>query len=156
MITLNAAVVDTEFAASQDATNSAAIPGPEYPYADTMWELNAAMQCVMYSSTLGRFSKFNEAFDLRFLTAGTGFGVFMFGLVNLLHLPSMLVYGMIKGLNQTGYPLAVPTQFIGAMIGRFYFERKMGLKWRRYVPVVAAGFMCEITPSESTARTGKR
>jgi hypothetical protein len=33
-------------------------------------------------------------------------------------------------------------QFLGALIGKFYFQRKMGLKWRQYIPVVSAGFAC--------------
>jgi len=33
-------------------------------------------------------------------------------------------------------------QFIGACIARFYLERKLGLRWRQYAPVVAAGFTC--------------
>jgi hypothetical protein len=33
-------------------------------------------------------------------------------------------------------------QFIGALIGRYYFQKKLGLKWRQYIPVVAAGFAC--------------
>ena len=61
--------------------------------------------------------------------------------MSLLHLPVMLVYGVVKGLNQT-LPHVVLPQFIGAMIGRFYFQKRMGLKWRQYIPVVAAGFSC--------------
>ena len=54
----------------------------------------------------------------------------------------MLMYGLVRGLNQASLPHVVVPQFIGACIGRFYFQRKMGLKWQQYVPVVAAGFVC--------------
>jgi len=33
-------------------------------------------------------------------------------------------------------------QFIGALIGHFYFRKRLGLKWRQYIPVVFAGFAC--------------
>ena len=49
-----------------------------------------------------------------------------------------LVYGVVRGLGQT-LPHAIVPQFIGALIGRYYFRKRLGLKWRQYVPVVAAG-----------------
>ena len=119
----------------------AEIPGPEYPYAERMWELNAANQSIMFSATLGRFSQFQKAFNPYYLAAGTGFGVLLFIVMSVLQLPLLLIYGVIRGLNQT-LPHVVLPQFIGACFGRFYFERKMGLKWRQYIPVVAAGFSC--------------
>jgi uncharacterized oligopeptide transporter (OPT) family protein len=67
--------------------------------------------------------------------------VLLFTIMSLLSLPMMLIYGLIRGLNQTLPHVAIP-QFIGALLGRYYFERKMGLRWRQYVPVVAAGFAC--------------
>jgi hypothetical protein len=106
-----------------------------------MWELNAANQSIMFSATLGRFSQFQKAFNPYYLAAGTGFGVLLFIVMSVLQLPLLLIYGVIRGLNQT-LPHVVLPQFIGACFGRFYFERKMGLKWRQYIPVVAAGFSC--------------
>jgi len=118
------------------------IPGPQYPYAERMWELNAATQCIMYTATLGRHSQFHEAFRWEYIAAGTGVGLGLFAIMGLLHLPIMLMFGLVKGLNQATLPHVILPQFIGACIGRFYFEKRMGLKWRQYVPVVAAGFAC--------------
>jgi len=28
------------------------------------------------------------------------------------------------------------------LIGRYYFQKRLGLRWRQYIPVVAAGFAC--------------
>lgn len=117
------------------------IPGPQYPYAETIWRLSAANQCIIYTATLGRFSAFEEAFRWNYVAAGAGFGVAMFALMSLLHLPIMLVYGVVRGLNQT-LPHVVIPQFAGALIGRYYFERRMGLRWRQYAPVIMAGFAC--------------
>jgi len=119
----------------------APIPGPEYPYTEVMWEMNAANRSIMYSSTLGRFSAFEEAFNWKYLSAGLSFGVVLFAIMNPLHLPIMLIYGVIRGLNQT-MPHTVLPQFLGALIGRYYFRKRLGLKWRQYIPVVAAGFSC--------------
>ena len=130
----------------------APIPGPQYPFAETMWEFNAANQAVIQSATLGRYSQFQEAFKTFFehyqakqaiLEGGLIFGLLLFTLMSFLRLPVMLIYGLIRGLNQTMPHVVIP-QFIGAMIGRYYFERRLGLKWREYVPVVAAGFFCGV------------
>ena len=117
------------------------IPGPAYPYADMMWELNAANQSLIYSSTLGRFSTFEQAFNWHYLAFGTGFGVIMFMVMSFISAPIMLTYGVVRGLNQT-MPHTVVPQFIGALIGRYYFEKRMGVKWRQYAPVIAAGYAC--------------
>ncbi len=126
---------------SQFIWTLAPIPSEAYPYAQTMWELQAANQCIIHTSTLGRFSTFQRAFRWEYLAAGTGFGVAIFSVLWMIHLPVMLVYGVVRGLNQT-LPHVVLPQFLGALLGRFYFERRMGLKWRQYIPVVAAGFAC--------------
>ena len=120
----------------------APIPSQEYPFAQKMWELTAAQQCIMYTATLGRFSKFEEAFNWQYMAAGTGVGLALFGVMGWLHLPVMLMYGLVRGLSNATMPHGFLPQLAGALIGRFYFERKMGLKWRQYIPVVAAGFAC--------------
>jgi hypothetical protein len=57
------------------------------------------------------------------------------------HLPTFLIYGVVRGFGQT-LPHVIIPQFIGALIGKFYFQRRMGLVWRQYVPVLVAGFGC--------------
>ena len=135
-IVLVSAVLFAQFIWSLDP-----IPGPQYPYAEKMWEMEAANRSIIFSSTLGRYSTFEEAFRPVYLLTGTGIGLAMFGILGVFSAPTMLVYGVIRGLNQT-LPHVVLLQFLGALVGRFYFRRKMGLKWRQYAPVVAAGFSC--------------
>jgi hypothetical protein len=117
------------------------IPSSAYPYAQKMWKLQAANECIMLSSTLGDYSMFEEAFNWMYLGAGTVFGGLLFGLLSACGAPVMLVYGIVRGLGQS-MPHAIIPQFIGALIGRFYFQKRLGLKWRQYIPVVAAGFSC--------------
>jgi hypothetical protein len=119
----------------------APLPGPQYPYAQTMWELQAENASIIYSSTLGGYSLFEEAFRWDYLLAGLGLGSVSFGAMNWLGWPIFLVYGIVRGLGQTEPHTVIP-QFVGALIGRYYFQRRLGLKWRQYIPVVVAGFSC--------------
>jgi hypothetical protein len=122
----------------------AEVPGPEYPYAQKMWEMQAANQCIMYTATLGRFSQFNESFRWDYIGYGTGVATLLFAILYGLKLPILLIYGVLGGLNQTT-PHGVLPQFIGALIGRYYFQRRYGEQlWRQYIPVVVAGFGCGI------------
>ncbi len=119
----------------------AEVPSAVYPFADEIWKLHAENACIMYSSTLGEYSIFEEAFRASYIAVGAIFGGILFWGLAALGAPVMLTYGVVRGLGQT-MPHAVIPQFIGALIGRYYFQRKMGLKWRQYIPVVSAGFAC--------------
>jgi hypothetical protein len=119
----------------------AELPSVVYPYSQKMWELSAANSCVVYSSTTGDYSIFEDAFKWSRVLIGTGFGTLIFGVLTHLGAPIFLVYGLVRGLGQSLPHIIIP-QFIGALIGRYYFRKKLGLKWRQYVPVVAAGFAC--------------
>ena len=117
------------------------IPSVAYPFAQKMWELNAANSCIMFTATMGEYSMFERAFNPMIIGAGTFFGLFLFTTMNILGAPIMLTYGVVRGLGQSA-PHTILPQFIGALIGQFYFKRKLQLKWRQYIPVVAAGFSC--------------
>jgi hypothetical protein len=117
------------------------IPSPNYPYADTIWELNARNQTLLYSSTVGGYSQFREAFKPILIGIGTVAGLGLFAVLKAVSAPTLLLYGAVMGLNQT-LPHTVIPQFIGAMLGRFYFEKRFGATWRQYVPVLSAGYFC--------------
>jgi len=117
------------------------VPSSAYPFANQMWELNASNQCIMFSSTLGEYSIFEEAFQWIYLAIGAVFGTLLFTGMSYAAAPIMLTYGVVRGLGQS-MPHAIIPQFIGALIGRYYFQKRLGLKWRQYIPVVAAGFAC--------------
>ncbi len=117
------------------------VPSPQYPFAQKMWEMMAETQCIMFSATMGGYSLFDKAFSWIFITAGFVAGLTGFVVTNALGLPIFLVYGIIRGMGQT-WPHVVIPQFIGALVGRYYFQKRLKLAWRQYVPVVAAGFSC--------------
>jgi hypothetical protein len=119
----------------------AEVPSAVYPFAMKMWDLNAANQCVMFSSTLGEYSIFQDAFKPGLLALGFGIGVSLFAGLSWLGAPVFLVYGLVRGLNNA-IPHYILPELIGALLGRFYFQKKLGDEWRKYIPVVAAGFAC--------------
>jgi len=118
----------------------APIPSAQYPFAEEIWEFRAKNACLLYSSTLGEFSPFEKA--LSAAKVGTGFGLAMITatLLSALNVPIMLFYGIIRGLGQT-MPHTVILSFIGALIGKFHFQRRFGKDWRKIIPVVSAGYM---------------
>jgi len=117
------------------------VPSAVYPFADMMWKLHAQNACIMFSATLGEYSIFEDAFRFVYILSGTMFGGLLFGVMSLLGAPILLTFGVVRGLGQTT-PHSVIPQFLGALLGRYYFKRKLGLRWRQYIPVVSAGFAC--------------
>jgi hypothetical protein len=117
------------------------VPSGAYPYAQKMWELTAANQCITYSATLGEYSIFEQAFNWLYLFLGSFFGIILFALMSVFGAPMMLTYGVVRGLGQS-MPHSIIPQFIGALIGRYYFQKRLGKTWRQIIPVVAAGFAC--------------
>jgi len=119
----------------------AEVPSNVYPFAQLMWPLKAKNASIMFSATMGGYSMFEEAFNGYYLITGAVVGVILFALLANIGAPVMLTYGVVRGLNQSMPHVYIP-QFCGALLGKFYFQRKLGVKWRQYIPVVAAGYAC--------------
>ncbi len=117
------------------------IPGPQYPFAQVMWDLQAENNSVIYSATLGGYSLFERAFNPTILGIGFAIGLTAFNLMSWLGWPTFLVYGIVRGIGGVE-PHSLILQFGGALLGRYYFQKKLGLVWRQYIPVVFAGFSC--------------
>ncbi|MBI2299663.1 MAG: OPT/YSL family transporter [Armatimonadetes bacterium] len=117
------------------------IPHVSYPYAQKFWEFTALQQAFWISSTRENSTAFKQAISMPIITSGVGAGLGVYFLFTLLRWPVLSIYGFIRGLGQIPH-FFVP-EFIGALLGRYYFARKYGTEtWRRYTPVVAAGFAC--------------
>jgi len=117
------------------------IPSSNYPYAEMMWELQAKNQALLYSATAGGYSQFMDAFKPLLIFIGLAAGLGLFCVLKWLAVPTMLLYGAVRGLNQT-LPHTILPMLAGALLARFYLEKRMGLRWRQYAPVVSAGFFC--------------
>jgi hypothetical protein len=119
------------------------IPSATYPFTAKMWPLQATYQCLFMTATTGENSWLIQSIRLPFIAAGTGFGFILLLLTTLFGLPHLFFYGLIGGLG--AIPNVAIPMFAGAIIGRRVFEPRYGAEtWRRYTPVLAAGYACGV------------
>lgn len=118
------------------------IPSDLYPYAQKMWDLSARNTMIMWSATTGApgvQTLFQRSFHPEFLAAGFGFATLMFAGLSAFNLPTMMIYGMARGLGSIPHGLIL--ELIGALVGRFYFQRKFGRqRFLQAAPVLLAGY----------------
>jgi hypothetical protein len=128
---------------SQFIWKIAPVPSSAFPDAQKFWELRAYQQALIYSSTLpgGEHGAFFQAFHWSYLGIGLGLALFTYAALSFIGLPVLLVYGVIRGLDQSTPDVILP-QFIGALLGRYYFARKFGKNWPQYRVVFFAGYAC--------------
>jgi hypothetical protein len=117
------------------------VPSEMYPYANQFWELQAYQQGLVATATLPNagVSPFMEAFHYIYIAAGLGSALGLYAILANFNLPVFLVYGMVRGLDQTLPHSAIPT-VIGALIGRYGCRKWFGDMWPQYRIVFAAGF----------------
>ena len=117
------------------------VPSAMFPYANEFWELNAYNAGLVFSSTLPgeAGSPFQEAFDWRVMGAGLGIALVVYAVLSQFGLPIFLVYGVIRGLDQSS-PHSIIPMVIGAFLGRFVLARIYKERWPEYRIVFAAGF----------------
>ncbi len=117
------------------------VPSQMYPYANQFWELQAYQQGLVATATLpdAGISPFRQAFRFEYVALGLGGALCLYGVLANFNLPVFLVYGMVRGLDQTLPQMIIPT-IIGAMIGRFGCRKWFGDMWPQYRIVFAAGF----------------
>jgi hypothetical protein len=122
----------------------APIPSQAYPYAQKFWQQQATMQALWYSSTAGggfENSYLLEALKVPYMVSGAAFGVAVYAILAILNMPVMLIFGMIASVGTV--PHAFIPQLFGALLGRYYMEKKFGRQmWYKYTPVLAAGYAC--------------
>ncbi len=118
------------------------VPSPLYPYAQRMWELQALTQSLWWSSTVsGSAPYLLQAIRPPMIAGGFVFGVAAYAILNVLGLPIIMIYGLIRGLG--GIPHLIFPEMLGALLGRYYFRKKFGPEnWYRWTPVLGAGFAC--------------
>jgi len=126
------------------------VPSEAFPNAALRWELLAKTQTLLYSSTFvppgqdpSTFhiadSEFMEAIHPKAIAGGLGLSLVLFAVLSGFGLPVMLVYGMVRGFGEL--PHVMILEIVGAMIGRFYFQKKFGAKtFLRMAPTILAGY----------------
>jgi len=81
-----------------------------------------------------------EALKFDIVGWGLAAGLVAFIILSVLGLPTFLVYGAVRGLNQTT-PGGILLELIGALVGRLYLERRFGNKmYKQYMMIILAGF----------------
>jgi len=137
---------------SQFLWRLAPIPSDAYPFTQQMWDLRARNQLLWVSSTMAGSEKsvFWEALNFNWIAWGLGAGLVMYILLATFGLPIFLIYGVVKGLGQD-YPGNHIPGLLGALVGRFYFQKRFGAMWRKYIIVVLAGFSCGLGLSSMVA-----
>ncbi len=126
---------------SQFIWQLAPIPSASYPYAQELWHLQALNTLLMQTSTLEGNSLFFQALNGWYVSAGLGLGLIVYMLLMIFGLPVLLVYGIVRGLGQS-VPHGLILEVVGALVGRYYFLKLYGARWRQYAPVLLAGFSC--------------
>ncbi len=125
-----------------------AVPSDAFPAAQVNWELRAKNDALMFTSTFVPPGETEASIaDSEFMRAihpeviGVGFGgtTIAFIAASFFGLPTLLIYGFIRGLGQ--FPHMMMLEIVGAMLGRFYLERRFGRdEFRRTMPTVLAGY----------------
>jgi hypothetical protein len=130
---------------SQFIWRIAPVPSSAFPFAEKMWELTAFRQALIFSSTLpgGEHGPFFEALNVTYILIGLLVALGAYGILSFFGLPVLLVYGVIRGLDQSTPDVIVP-QFIGALLGRYYFAKRFGDNWPNYRVVFFAGYGCGV------------
>jgi hypothetical protein len=120
----------------------APIPSASYPFASKFWPVNAQSTALWYTANrAGEGNILLSSIKMQYIGAGAGAAVLAYGAILAGGLPILLFYGLINGTHVLP-AFAIP-QFIGAMLGRFYFSKRYGTEnWKAYTPVLVAGYYC--------------
>jgi hypothetical protein len=127
--------------------HSSPVPSEAFPAAQIQWELRTKNDALLYTSTFAAEgqkanimnSEFIKAVHPKVIGVGFGFTVVAFTLLSVLSLPTMMVFGMIRGLGQLPHYMCL--EIVGALIGRFYLQKRFGSQnFLRMAPTVLAGY----------------
>ncbi len=131
---------------------SDAIPSDIYPAAQLNWELAAKQNTLLFSATFRPESdddsqavrgfadtEFAKALHPRYIVTGGVMTVTLFTLFSIFGLPTMFIYGMIRGFGNLPHTMIL--EICGALIGRYFFQKKFGSKnFLRMAPALLAGY----------------
>ena len=118
------------------------IPSSTYPYIQKLWPMSATFQCLWATSTVeGGAAWMLQALKLKYIIGGSVSGLALYALLLLTHSPIAIFYGVIGGIAI--FPHQAVPMFLGALLGRFFFAKKLGKEnWRKYTPILLAGYAC--------------
>jgi hypothetical protein len=120
----------------------APIPSSVYPYASKFWPAHAQQSALwMTANRAGENNVLLQSVNPDFIAYGGIAALASFALIHFAGLPQLLFYGLISGTHALP-AMAIP-MLIGALLGRYYFQKRYGAEnWRAYAPVLVAGYYC--------------
>ncbi|HZT44334.1 MAG TPA: hypothetical protein VFA07_19365 [Chthonomonadaceae bacterium] len=119
------------------------IPSSQFPYANQFWPIQATMEALFdtINRKQGGITWVRDAINFPRIFGGLGAGLGVYAVFSIFRLPVLFYYGFIGGAGD--YPHNTIPTFIGAWLGRKYFQKRFGVdNWRMYTPVLLAGFSC--------------
>lgn len=122
--------------------NSSPVPSAQYPYALRMWPVQATEQSIWVQiNKPGGATWVLDAIKPNVIGASIVGSLALYGIMFFTKAPMLAYYGALGGFNSLPHD-TIPT-FVGAMFGRYYFSKRIGVeKWGNYAPVLLAGFSC--------------
>lgn len=123
---------------------TSAIPSSQFPYAQMYWPVHVTYRVLWMSATTEggeAVKQFVGAIRPAIIIPSAIAGVASYALLAAAKVPVLFFYGAVGGVGQM-MTTTVPN-LIGGLLGKHYFAKRFGLNdWRRYSPVILAGFSC--------------
>ncbi len=118
------------------------IPSPQFPYAEKYWPLVAVQRAIWTQINMAGGSNWViKAIKPNVIGYGVAATFIVYAATTVCKLPLLFFYGLVGGAGKLPHD-AIPN-FIGALLGRFYFAKRFGVeRWSMYAPVLFAGFAC--------------
>ncbi len=118
------------------------IPSASYPFVNRMWPMESTFKCLWATSTLPGGPKWMlQAIKPGFIFWGGGVSLVLYAVLSFFKFPVSFFYGIVAGVS--GFPHWTIPMFFGALLSRFFFEKKIGKEtWRKYTPIILAGYGC--------------
>jgi hypothetical protein len=124
--------------------HTSAIPSSQFPYAQMFWPIEVTFRVLWMTATVegGKaVEQFLHAIRASVIVPSMFGGLLLYGALSAAKVPVFFFYGIVAGTGQLFHD-NLP-RLVGALLGRYYFARRFGLTdWRKYSPVLLAGFAC--------------
>jgi hypothetical protein len=118
------------------------IPAATYPFAAKFWPVSAQSSALwMTANKEGAGNVLLSSINMNYIGSGAALSILAYLATYFSGTSILFFYGLINGTH-TLPAFALP-QFIGAMLGYFYFRKRYGEEnWKAYTPVLVAGYYC--------------
>jgi hypothetical protein len=124
--------------------HTSAIPSSQFPYAQMFWPIEVTFRVLWMTATVEggqAVQQFLRAIRAEVIVPSLVGGLILYGGLSLAKVPAFFFYGVVAGTGQLFHDNIM--RLAGGLLGRYYFSRRFGeADWKRYSPVLLAGFAC--------------